>query len=106
MGTPVDYNVQMVMMNSLRPIVPVNPMMRPMGPPGFQGFPPGMPPMLMSNRPGGPGPITAQIGQLSTVIQQQQDGTITFRTTIPQNQAPRVTVGKSCLQFQLYANFF
>lgn len=95
MNTPVDYNVRMLMMNSLRPIVPVNPMMRPMGSPGFpmQG-PPGMPPMSMSNRPPGSGPITAQIGQLSTVIQQQQDGTITFRTTIPQNQAPRVTVGK------------
>src|SRR4051812_34427968 len=94
-GTPVDYNVRMVMMNSLRPIAPVNPMMRPMGPPVFQGFPPAMPPMGTQ----GQGPITAQIGQLSTVIQQQQDGTITFRTTIPQIPTPRVTVGK--LQFYI-----
>lgn len=94
---PVDIGVRMVMMNSLRPIF--NSQMRPMGPPppfmcpGFQqNFPPsGMPPMMqMPNRI--PGPITAQIGQLSTVIHQQDDGTITFRTTIPQNQ-PRVTVG-------------
>ncbi|KAI6189764.1 hypothetical protein M3Y97_00043900 [Aphelenchoides bicaudatus] len=93
MPNPVDYNVRMVMMNSLRPIVPPNPMMRPMG---LQGFPmqnPGMPPMSMPNQP--PGPITAQIGQLSTVIQQQQDGTITFRTTIPQNQPPRVTIARA-----------
>jgi hypothetical protein len=102
---PVDVNMmaRMVMMNSLRPLVPpnqMNPMMRPpVIIPGL-GFPvqnPSFPPPgtnpMMNGAPG-PGPITAKIGQLSTVIHQQNDGTVTFRTTIPASQPPRVTIGK------------
>lgn len=97
MQGPVDVNAmtRMVLMNSLRPIGPPNQMMPPMNAPGFPNPsfpPPGMPPNMMANRP--PGPITAQIGQLSTVIQQNNDGVITFRTTIPPPSQPtRVIIG-------------
>jgi hypothetical protein len=101
MRPPVDVNTmtQMVLMNSLRPIVPPNQMMRPMGsgmPIQNMTFPPPViSSMGMQGRPIGPVPITAQIGQLSTVIHQQDDGTVTFRTTIPVNQPPRVTIARA-----------
>ncbi|KAI6228940.1 hypothetical protein M3Y99_01173900 [Aphelenchoides fujianensis] len=87
---PVEVMAQNIMMNSLRPLVPP-PMQRPLGPMGF-GAPPmlaGMPPMNAAALMGGMPPGPPQMSLPPPAI--QQDGTVTFRMTIPAHQ-PRVTV--------------
>ncbi|KAI6186703.1 hypothetical protein M3Y98_00161500 [Aphelenchoides besseyi] len=87
----VEMMARNVMMNSLRPLVPPNPMNRYGAPPIISQIPL-MPPVIGANVPFAT-PFASGLGPPPPSIV-QQDGTVTYRMTIPQPQ-PRVTIARA-----------